>query len=341
MAVVSVIMPVYNSENYVEDAVNSILRQSEKNIQVILVDDGSQDRSGIICDKIAERDERVVVIHQKNQGICAARNSALKVANGDYITFCDNDDEFLPNLIADNYKIAKEYNADIVRFCRRRIVSVDGKVIRDSVMNNFPFLVIKNTDYAKYDHEISSTGNGVWTGLYKTSFIKENRLHFDESMRYGHEDNMFNLQAYQVFKVMVLNPKVYYIWKNRMEHSTTGKFNLNYIESLKKCLEEDVKLAKQYATFENNMGSYQSKLARAYVYPLYDYLNLAKKRIRLSEKRNIVKEFRNHIGFQVPNNCRMIKRDGILIWGMWNFFYHRLYMVPYVALHIKQKIFNS
>ena len=78
MALVSVIMPVYNSEKYVESAVNSIRMQSEKDIQIILVDDGSKDRSGEICDSLAEQDNRITVIHQKNQGICAARNSALK-----------------------------------------------------------------------------------------------------------------------------------------------------------------------------------------------------------------------------------------------------------------------
>lgn len=339
MALVSVIMPVYNSEKYVESAVNSIRMQSEKDIQIILVDDGSKDRSGEICDSLAEQDNRITVIHQKNQGICAARNSALKIVNGEYITFCDNDDEFLPELIKDNYRIAKKYNADIVRFCRRRIVSVNGKIVRDSVMDNFPFLVISKEDYAKYDHEISNAGNGVWTGLYKTSFVKENNLHFDEFMKFGHEDNMFNLQAYQRFNIMVLNPKIYYSWKNRMEHSTTGKFNINYVESLKKCLQEDVKLAKQYSTVKS--GSYQSKLARAYVYPLYDYLNLAKRKISLQEKRKILKEFRSQSGFQVHNNCKMLKKDGILIFIMWLFFYYRLYLVPYFALHIKQKIFNS
>lgn len=341
MALVSVIMPVYNSEKYVQHAVDSILTQSEKDIQLILVDDGSQDGSGEICDKIASIDSRVEVIHQNNAGMCAARNAGLKKAIGKYVTFCDNDDEFLPGLIEKNYKLAEKYNADIVRFCRRRIISVNGKIVRNSVMNKFPFLVIKKEEYGKYDREISLAGNGVWTGLYKLSFLKENHIIFDEFMRFGHEDNMFNLQCYQKFEIMVLNPEVYYVWLNRMEHSTTGKFDMNYIESMKRCMEQDIELANQYSTIKNGNGSYQSKLARAYVYPLYDYLNLAKRKISLSQKRLIIKDYRNHKAFRVKNNVKMIKQDGIMIYLMWMCFYHRIYLLPYFALHIKQKIFNS
>ena len=91
MILVSVIMPVYNSEKYVYHAAKSVLSQSEKNIELIMIDDGSVDRSGMICDQIAREDSRVIVIHQTNLGICGARNSGLKVAKGEYIAFCDKD----------------------------------------------------------------------------------------------------------------------------------------------------------------------------------------------------------------------------------------------------------
>jgi glycosyltransferase involved in cell wall biosynthesis len=341
MVLVSVIMPVYNSEKYVGQAVRSILNQSEKCIQIILVDDGSKDSSGKICDQIAADDERVLVIHQKNQGICAARNTGLKAAIGEYITFCDNDDIFLPGFIKENYKLAKKYNADIVRFCRRRIMSINDKTIRDSVMNNFPFCVIKREDYAKYDYEISCTGNGVWTGLYRREFIESNHIMFDESMKFGLEDCMFNLQAYQSFDTLVLNPKVYYIWMNRMEHSTTGKFDMNFINSLKKCLKQDMKLAYQHSTISSEYGSYQSKLTRAYVYILYDYLNLARNKINLKTKRAILKEFRNLKAFRIKNNYKTLKKDGLFMVVLWTFFYYRVFMLPYIAIHVKQKLFNS
>ena len=114
---VSVIMPVYNSGEYLKTAVDSILSQSLKEIELILVDDGSTDGSSERCDEYAAKDSRVVVIHQKNGGICNARNAALKIAKGEYIGFSDHDDEYLPGLLEDNYSICVNNNLDFVKFC--------------------------------------------------------------------------------------------------------------------------------------------------------------------------------------------------------------------------------
>lgn len=338
---VSVIMPVYNSEKYVRAAVESILNQSEKDIQVILVDDGSKDQSGVICDEIARMDKRVLVIHQKNGGICAARNTALDVAEGEYIAFCDNDDEFLDGLIKDNYALAKKYDADIIRFCRRRIVTKDGKIVRDSVMANFPFLILERKEFPLYENEVTNTGNGVWNALYRRSFIEKNHIRFDESMHFGFEDAMFNIKAYQCFGRMILNPKVYYVWKNRMEHSTTGKFNINYIESLEKGLEEEIVLAKQSGNMTIDSGNYHTRLVKNYIYLLYDYLNLAKNKLSIREKRTIIKHFRNHKAFDVKNNYKSLKKQGMFFVVLWTMFYYRCYLLPYCAIHVKQKIFNN
>ena len=93
MASISMIMPVYNSEDYLASAIQCVLNQTMKDFELILVDDGSTDKSGEICDSFAKRDSRIVVIHQKNGGICRARNKGLEAANGEYVAFMDNDDE--------------------------------------------------------------------------------------------------------------------------------------------------------------------------------------------------------------------------------------------------------
>ena len=123
---VSVIVPVYNSEKYLPETIDSILNQKFADFELILIDDGSKDSSGVICDSYAAKDSRVRVIHKENGGICSARNAGLKIARGEYLAFCDNDDKYLPNLLEDNYELAKEYNADIVRFKRKRIAYIDG-----------------------------------------------------------------------------------------------------------------------------------------------------------------------------------------------------------------------
>ena len=125
---VSVIMPVYNSEDYLENAVETVLRQDFDGFELIVVDDGSPDESGKICDRIAQKDSRVVVIHKPNGGICSARNAGLDRARGKYIAFCDNDDEYLPGLISENYALAERENADLVRFCRSKTETYNGKV---------------------------------------------------------------------------------------------------------------------------------------------------------------------------------------------------------------------
>lgn len=125
MAKVSIIMPVYNSERYVSYAIDSVLNQSFEDFELILVDDGSVDKSGQICDVYAQKDARIRVIHQRNQGLCAARNAGLNIAKGDYIGFIDNDDFYYPDLIKDNYSLAFRYGADVIRFDRLRLQTFD------------------------------------------------------------------------------------------------------------------------------------------------------------------------------------------------------------------------
>jgi len=111
---ISVIVPVYKSENVLKRCVDSILSQTYKNLEVILVDDGSPDASGRICDNYAEYDSRVRVIHKRNSGVAAARNSGLDIATGDYCTFVDSDDYIDPSMYHSMMKIMKQYKCDLV-----------------------------------------------------------------------------------------------------------------------------------------------------------------------------------------------------------------------------------
>ena len=125
---ISIIVPVYNSEKYLPETAQSILKQSFSDFELILVDDGSKDGSGKICDQLAAKDTRIKVIHKTNGGICSARNAGLKEAAGEYIAFCDNDDIYLPGLLEDNYALAKKYDADVVRYSR------SYRTVKDSLL---------------------------------------------------------------------------------------------------------------------------------------------------------------------------------------------------------------
>lgn len=110
---ISVIVPCYNVEQYLPRCIDSILKQTYKNLEVWLVDDGSPDRCGEICDEYAKTDSRIKVIHKKNGGLSDARNAALDIAKGEYIVFVDSDDYIAPNHIRGLYDLLTEYHADI------------------------------------------------------------------------------------------------------------------------------------------------------------------------------------------------------------------------------------
>lgn len=112
---ISVIVPVYKCEAFLEEMLGSLIKQTLREIEIILVDDGSPDKSGEICDKVAKKDNRIIVIHQKNQGAGIARNAGLEKATGEYIGFCDSDDWVDLEMYEKMYEQARTNNADIVR----------------------------------------------------------------------------------------------------------------------------------------------------------------------------------------------------------------------------------
>lgn len=111
---ISIVIPIYNTEQYLDKCVDSVLNQTYKNLEVILVDDGSTDDSGKICDYYAAKDQRVVIIHQRNQGNNVARKNGVKIANGDYVGFVDSDDWIEPDMYQCMVDNIKKNNADIV-----------------------------------------------------------------------------------------------------------------------------------------------------------------------------------------------------------------------------------
>lgn len=112
-ALISVIVPVYDTEKYIERCVKSICDQSYRNLEIILIDDGSKDTSGRICDQLAIEDSRIKVIHQFNAGVSSARNAGIEAAGGDYLTFADSDDYLHPRMIERLHTVLKENEADI------------------------------------------------------------------------------------------------------------------------------------------------------------------------------------------------------------------------------------
>lgn len=195
---ISIIVPVYNKEKYLRDCVDSILQQTYKDFELILVDDGSKDSSWNIIKEYADKDERVVPAHQENAGVSAARNAGLERAQGKWICFVDADD-YLPK---DGIQILVEYgeksNADIINANATR---VEGE--KSYKIFNFKNEIVKGNIYPRLVHF------APWAQLFKRSIIEEYHLRYIKGLAYS-EDNVFILN-YSLYasSIEFVNDSVY------------------------------------------------------------------------------------------------------------------------------------
>ena len=192
---ISVIIPVYNVEAYLKECVDSVLAQTYLDYEIILVDDGATDRSGQICDDYAQMDQRVRVIHQKNGGLSAARNTGMKAALGEYILFLDSDDYLLVNSLQDLHAHAVENQADVVFF--DGFVFYDGcepndADIRYSRKKRYKTENGRSILYKQLKHEEYRTA--VPLMLFRRQYLSDHKLTFMEGIL--HEDELFTYLVY-------------------------------------------------------------------------------------------------------------------------------------------------
>lgn len=194
---ISIIIPVYNVENHIEHCLESVIKQTYKNLQIILVDDGSTDKSGEICDKYSSIDKRIEVIHKPNGGLADARNTGIDRANGVYLGFLDSDDYIYPTFYEELYKIVKEYNADIGE-CEFLRISIEEKeksqeIIEKSLQSYDEQEVTTNIEALRllYGPRLKPYLKKVvvWNKLYKKELFEKIRfplgkLHEDEYTTY-------------------------------------------------------------------------------------------------------------------------------------------------------------
>lgn len=220
---VSVIVPVYNVEQYLKRCVNSILEQTEENIEIILVDDGSPDSCPQLCDEFAAQDNRIKVIHQKNAGLGMARNSGLEIASGEFVMFVDSDDYIVPNAIEILYHIAETSNADTVLagYYRKNTTKINECLLpfkdkcfegKAEIINNILINMLGSPpDY--YDDIFLK--RSVWGNLYSLKLLKKNNILFCSERKFISEDLIFDMEYYPITnKVAVSSKPVYYYCVN-------------------------------------------------------------------------------------------------------------------------------
>jgi glycosyltransferase involved in cell wall biosynthesis len=173
---ISVVIPVYNVEKYIKECLDSVINQTYKNLQIILVDDGSTDNSGEICDEYASKDNRITVIHQENQGAGAAKNSGIELATGEYLSLIDSDDYIELNYYETLLSVMKNYNADVVQCLfynvfvnksHKRNYNFPSPKNRKLRTKQFLFEMLYDWKYAVF-----------WNKLFKTELLKNNRFPF-------------------------------------------------------------------------------------------------------------------------------------------------------------------
>lgn len=195
MCQISVIVPVYNVEKYLNRCVDSILAQTFTDFELILVDDGSPDRCGKICDEYAAKDGRIKVVHQKNAGVSAARNAGLQIAKGDYVTFVDSDDYCGKDFLQELVDVSKSTGADWVQSGYK--ICNDCGEMKSVCQRKVGLWSIKSEEdricFLTHNIVYHSLGWEVWTALFRTEIIKTNRIQFCETCENFAEDLGFTL----------------------------------------------------------------------------------------------------------------------------------------------------
>lgn len=234
---ISIIVPVYKVDKYLDKCVDSLRHQLYDNVEIILVDDGSPDSCPIMCDEYAKQDNRVKVIHQANKGLSCARNAGLSIATGDYIIFVDADDFIKPNMITHMHNVAEKHQADLV-ICTfvpfsneqqiEELVSFEHNNESDMMVgmyNSSDLLEELMCDTLSWD-----IGNVVvWNKLYKHELI--NRIRFKEGQ--PHEDEYYMQEVYLKTKLAVYINEKLYCYRQRND-SIMGKIYITKFFQVKR-----------------------------------------------------------------------------------------------------------
>ncbi len=232
---VSIIVPIYNAEQYLRRCVDSILNQEYTDYELLLVNDGSTDASGDICEEYRDRDPRVIVIQKENTGVSDSRNRALDRARGKYLQFLDSDDWITPDATRLFVRAAEEYGCDMVISDFYRVVgerlSPKGDIEEEGVLTREEFAAHMMENPADFYYGV------LWNKLYRRDIVEEHKLRMDTDISWC-EDFMFNLEYIRYAKVFyALHAPIYYYVKRKgslasqgINISKTVKMKLNVFE---------------------------------------------------------------------------------------------------------------
>lgn len=285
---VSIIIPVYNTSNYLDKCISSILEQSYKNLEIIFIDDGSIDNSLCILRKYEKIDKRIKILIQENQGQGVARNYGLKEATGEYICFVDSDDRIdqvmVEKLLQNIKKEDSDFSSCLIAFEDKKGIKIYRK--------QFDVEYLEGDDQIKDSYKVKNIFPIPCNKIYKTKFLKDNNIYFPKVRK--NEDMLFihKVVLYSK-KCSFINQVLYYAY--RREGSTSRQITIENINSTISMLELDKENLKRVGKYKKFLIEYRSFYIRA-VFNIYlQALYYKSKEIKEIEKIMLASKYSNYI----------------------------------------------
>ncbi len=301
---ISVIVPVYNVEKYLPTCLDSLVEQTYQNLEIILVDDGSTDNSGRICDEYAGKDSRIRVIHKKNAGAAMARNSGLDSATGEYISFVDSDDWLAKNAFRILHRELERHHAQCTVGGCVHVVDKGGKLVYEKTKRR----PLWCGDSRKAMKRVLLEGSAIWNRLFKREVF--DTVRFPKGR--VNDDEVAALHAYERCEKVVFLNQYTYFYRRRKNSVTTSAFSLQILDFYYNTLENLEFIQK---TAPQLVPCAQHRIITAL---LYCYIKMRMKRGKsLEEKQKMVwlsKEIRRQKQMAVGNPyCSLWMKTAMII----------------------------
>lgn len=248
-ATVSVIVPVYNGEKYIDTCMKCLLAQTYSKIEIILVNDGSKDNSGRICDRYAKENPNVKVVHKSNGGLSSARNAGIEASTGEFLYFYDVDDEITPELVKDNVELAQKHNADVVLFCFWYYVEDRKELIPNQMKETFIGNAQDFFDHALTEVIQKEIFNAPWNKMVRRSVMEENRIRFNTDYPI-YEDVIFASEIFPKVQKIVVNKEMYYKYYVRSSGSLITRYYPNLFDAVSLYYKNIVQYCDKYANHD-------------------------------------------------------------------------------------------
>lgn len=296
---VSIVVPVYNAEKYLDKCISALINQTLKNIEIILVNDGSTDNSLHICNKYKLSDNRIIVIDKKNGGASSARNIGIKAAKGDYIMFADADDYPCQNWCDSLLSKQIEYN-DFFVLSDINWIDSKGKIYSQHRVINYGLVELKNY----YELVINKVFSQPYNKIYNKNILYKNNILFNEKLEIG-EDINFNLDYLQFCKGLFLVDKCLYNYYEDRENSLCHKYYANLFEINKITYEHNLFLFNMF----NVNNKYYEVLNYNYFGSLLDCLD--REILNSTSKKEMFSKMKTIIKSSSFNDCLKKSRNDI------------------------------